>query len=273
MSRSADGFDRRKACADLSLSSRSSARQPLLVSHEPALHRGSPLHRKLAAASLASSTESGRDRGTLPPPARTASAPMAPLGEDSEDEDPAEVERRQREVAEQKARIVADMAGSMQESTKSSRPASPPRESHRPAMSGKENNGRSYLPPPSRVTKLAPGASSEQQVPPSSKLSSRPGDAHPPTRSPKPTSRTGAAFDTVSRNLDLALASVDGGAALSTPRESLRLFRSVSFSSFTSPDLALLRSSCQTSSRTLHRPRSLSSRGSTIATSMAWDTP
>ncbi|KAL7416413.1 kinase-like domain-containing protein [Mrakia frigida] len=206
----------------------SSARQPLLVSHEPNLHRGSPLHRKLAASSLTS--ESKRDRPL--PSSRPTSALMPAVGEDSEDEDPLLLERQEKELAEQKARIVAE---SIQES--SPRPHPPQRErerererepsapSHRPITSnGRENSARVPLPLPSRPSskQIVVVASSEQEPPapaPSSRASSRPiSEARIPSRSPRVgSSKAGGSFDVVSRNVQLAVDSLDGGLPFLTP--------------------------------------------------------
>lgn len=179
----------------------SSARQPLLVSHETNLHRGSPLHRKLAAASLKSDPR--RERHS--PLARTAKTTMAPVGEDhdgEEDEeelaeDPQEVARQQKELADQKARIVQDMADTLDSRAKSRdpspptsqparRPASPSesdRLSHRPVtVTGRENSARPPPPPSglsSKSSKLSSAGSVQSAGPTEERSTASAGSSRP----------------------------------------------------------------------------------------------
>lgn len=166
---------------------------------------------------------------------------MAPVGEDSEDEeDPLLLERQEKELAAQKARIVAE---SIQESSpQSSRPSSTAAHSHRegerespihrPVTSnGSENSARVPLPLPSRSSATTTSSSSAKQTvvalsekeppAPASRASSRPISEARIPKSPRVNSaKAGGSFDIVSRNVQLAVDSEAGGLPFVTPRES-----------------------------------------------------
>ena len=224
----------------------SSARQPLLVSHEPNIHRGSPLHRRLAAASL--KPDPKRDRHS--PLARSAKTAAVPSGEVSDgsdelEEDPEEAARQQRELAEQKARIVAEMADTLDtrassrepsptDAAPSERPVSPrpsERASHRPVtVTGRENSAREPLPArSSKPSKLASAGSMGSREPTEDRSMTSAGSSRPAVslkqhvvgrqgdRSPRAINGSGSAvksdrspsggtlFDTFSTNLTRAL--------------------------------------------------------------------
>ena len=181
-----------------------SARQPLLVSHEPNLHRGSPLHRKLAAASIKS--EPRRDRHSPLAPHSAKTTTMAPVGEDSEGDDdfatphddPRELERQERELADQKARIVVDMADTFdqrphqQQQQRISRDLSPsiaPPSSHRPP-SPREHERSAHRPPVTASGRENTARQAPYPSASSSKMSSVTGSRNPTEE--RSTASTGA---------------------------------------------------------------------------------